>query len=60
MLRSQMSLVGAGVVLLAAFAWAAGSVYANRQSDQGFDVDGVWNADVGWWQFASGAGACGR
>ena len=28
--RSQMSLASAGVVLLAAFSWAAGSVYANH------------------------------
>lgn len=28
--RSQMNLVSAGVVLLAAFSWAAGSVYANH------------------------------
>ena len=29
--RSQMSLASAGVVLLAAFSWAAGSVYANHK-----------------------------
>ena len=28
--NSKMSLIGAGVVLLASFAWASGSVYANR------------------------------
>jgi len=34
--------------------------FCESTPDQNVDVDGGWNADVGWWEFAAVAGACRR
>ena len=46
---SKMSLIGAGVVLLASFAWAAGSVYSNRNP-----IDGPTSMAAGMQMLAGG------
>lgn len=46
---SKMSLIGAGVVLLASFAWAGGSVYSNRHP-----IDGPTSMGAGMQMLAGG------
>ena len=57
---SSIGFVGVGVMPSCIFGVGSRFCICESISDQGFDFDGIRNADVGRWQFATGACSCSR